>query len=81
MIIKEGKMIIDDIVNTSYKCLKATRLAEKQMDYPDMALLRLEEASSYLEILRKESPLMYSLIQPEYLKVLKQYDTGFKIIK
>lgn len=72
-------MIIDDIVNASFKCLKAMRTAERQHGYPEMMLKHLEEADAYLEILRTESPLMYTILRPEYVKVLSTYETLPKV--
>lgn len=79
MSIKEGKMFVDDIVNSSYKCLKAIRRSESLHDYPEISLRFLEEADAYLNILRQNSPLMYAIIRPEYLTALKFYDVGIKV--
>lgn len=61
--------MIDDIITTSYKCLQALRRAESQSGYPGATHHRLEEAEAYLTILQKESPLMYRILNEEYITV------------
>ena len=65
--------MLDDMINASFKCLKAIREIESQNYYPEMAKRRIEEAKAYLDILHKESPLMYRVLSSEYVKVYKQY--------
>jgi hypothetical protein len=72
-------MNIDNMINISFKCLKAIRHSEMQNNYPESALRRLEEADIYLRMLKLESPLMHSLLEIEYVNALKKYDVGLNI--
>lgn len=74
-------MDIDDAINTAYKCLKALRFAEKQTGYPGATHQRLEEAEAYLTILQKESPLMYRILNEEYIDVWQRCYHEHKIIE
>ena len=73
--------MIDDVINSSYYCLRSIRDAERHKDFKEVMESDLNRASGYLDFLQREAPLLYNSLLPEYMKVANKLYISLDVIK
>ena len=75
--------MLDEIIKASNEALKCIRSAEKHRDFKEVYTQDLDKAEGFLDYLKTESPLLYTVILPEYIKerdhLIKRDHNFFKL--